>query len=132
MLNANPSLQGWFMRLEVTPKGPGVFHPHIHVLAHYKPESLSSGNSISLRKWQTAWKAGLPVDARTRKRPVVMKPVDNASELVGYICKSPWFRAGKQGTRRLHSYAIRMLDMVAALAHLPCYRSSGTLRVPVS
>jgi hypothetical protein len=131
MLKDNPSLQGWFMRLEVTPtpKRPGMFHPHIHVLAHFKPESLSGGNSVSLRKWQTAWKSRLPEDARTRKKPVVIDPVDELDRAAGYICKSPWYRAGRQGPRRIHSYAIHMLDMIAAMAHLPSYKSSGTLDV---
>ena len=131
MLKNNPNLQGWFVRLEATPtpKRPVMFHPHIHVLAHYKPESLSGGNSVSLRKWQIAWKAGLPEEAHTRKKPVVIEQVYNAQDVVGYICKSPWYKAGKQGPRRLHSYAIQMLDMVTALAHLPSYKSSGTLNV---
>lgn len=131
MLKDNPALQGWFMRLEVTPtpERPGMFHPHIHVLAHFKPESLFGGKSVSLRKWQTAWKAGLPEDARTRKKPVVIEQIYKARGAVGYICKSPWFRAGKQGPRRVHDYAIQMLDVVTALAHISSYKSSGTLDV---
>jgi hypothetical protein len=132
MLKANTGLQGWFMRLEVIPNGPGLYHPHVHVLAHYKPECLTGTDSTSLRKWQTAWKAGLPEEARTRKKPVVIKPISDLPGIVGYICKSPWFRAGRQGPRRLHSYAIQMLDMVAALAHLPCHHSSGSLHLSVS
>jgi hypothetical protein len=79
--------------------------------------------------WQTAWKARLPEDARTRKKPVVVKPVHDAAGVVGYICKSPWFRAGKQKPYRIHSYAIQMIDMIASTAHLPSYRSSGSLSV---
>ena len=129
MLKANPSLQGWFMKLEVVPNGPGLYHPHIHVLAHYKPECVTGTDSTSLRKWQMAWKAGLPEEARTRRKPVVIEAVGNAPGVVGYICKSPWFRAGRQGPRRIHDYAIQMLDMVAALAHVPSFKSSGTLDV---
>lgn len=129
MLKANVSLQGWFMRIEVVPNGPGLYHPHVHVLAHYKPECVVGTDPTSLRKWQMAWKAGLPEDARTRKKPVVIKPIHDLPGIVGYICKSPWFSAGRQGPRRIHDYAIQMLGMVAALAHLPSYKGCGTLDV---
>ena len=59
----------------------------------------------------------------------MIEPVDDPRGAVGYICKSPWVKAGKQGPRRLHSYAIQKLDMIATLAHQPCYKGHGTLDV---
>jgi hypothetical protein len=134
MLKTDPTLQGWFMRLEVTPtaphlNAPGMCHPHIHVLAHYKPLADLGRKPTSLRQWQRAWKAGLPEEVRTRIRPVVIKPVRNRRRAVGYICKSPLYRAGQQKPDGIEVYAMQMLDIIAALARVPCYKSFGTLDV---
>jgi hypothetical protein len=137
MLKADPTLQGWFMRLEVTPsdprrRTPGMCHPHVHVLAHYKPQAVLGRKRTSLRQWQTAWKAGLPEDVLARKKPVVIKPVHDVEGIVGYICKSPLFRAGQQKPKDIHLYAMQMLDIIAALAHIPSFDDRGTLKLDIS
>ena len=130
-------MQGWFMRLEVTPTDPhrgtpGMCHLHIHVLAHYKPQAVLGRKPTSLRQWQTAWKAGLPEEVLTRKKPVVIKPVHDVEGVVGYICKSPLYRAGQQMPEDIQTYAMQMLDIVAALAKIPSFDDRGTLKLNVS
>jgi hypothetical protein len=56
MLKGVRSLNGWFMRQEVSRFGSGRYHAHIHALIDAGPSYHSGRYSMSAAKWEDAWK----------------------------------------------------------------------------
>jgi len=130
MLKGVKSLNGWFMRQEVSRYGPGRYHAHIHALIDTKPGYHSGRNSMSAMKWEEAWSSALPSDMHSVQfAPVVIKRVTATKGIIRYLSKSPWSEAIGESTEETIDSVVEICNQLLLTTGLKRYASSSSLSI---
>lgn len=133
MLKAIRSLNGWFLRQEVSRYDSGVFHVHLHALLDAKPGYHSGRNSMSLTKWEEAWKTSLLSDMHTvQVAPVDIQRVTDVGGIVHYLCKSPWSDAIGDTDEETIDSVVEICNQLRQTTGLRRYASAGSLSISVN
>jgi hypothetical protein len=130
MLKGIRSLNGWFLRQEVSRYDSGVYHAHLHAVLDTKRGYRSGRNTMSITKWEEAWRVSLPVDLHTvQVAPVDIQRVTDVEGIVRYLCKSPWSDAVGESDEETIDSVVEICSQLQRTTGLRRYASAGSLSI---